>query len=107
VVFARLEKLLNWALGCFLLTCRLQQMTWASVGGKGSLAPWVLKFDIPLNFWQKMLFSWFRVGKMDFHHFFHPWKNFCGYSLTNPLLPFLPENPSDTHADMQLFRHRF
>jgi len=65
-----------------------------------ALDPCILKFDIfPLNLLQKMLFSWFRVGNMKFHHFCPPWKN--------PLLglpgkncdahgPAEPDGPADT-----------
>jgi len=55
------------------------------------------------KFQQKMLFSWFRVPKTKFHHFWPPWKNFW----KNPLVALPGEIPSDAHAHKRVKWHYF
>jgi len=39
-------------------------------GEQGAVSTWIFKFDIfLLNFQPNWLISWFRVGKLKFHHF--------------------------------------
>jgi len=65
-------------------------------GGQGPL----LDFEIwhfPIKFLGKRLFSWFRVVKMNFYHFWPPCKNPFGYLWEIHHWPFPEKNPSDAH----------
>jgi len=62
-----------------------------------------------MKFSAKKVFSYLRLGKMNFHHFWPPPKKNFGYSWKNPLLATPGKNFSDAHAyanqDLALFCH--
>ena len=68
--------------------------------GRGS----ILKFDIFLStFLQKWVFSWFRVVKIKFCHFWLPLQKYFWLHLENLLLAPPWKNPSDAHARIYKF----
>jgi len=67
-----LQRLLNWYINLIILLS-LWISPWASDGGGRPPGFW--------KFHQKRLFSWFRVGKSKFHHFWPPLEKFWKYPL--------------------------
>ena len=75
---------------------------WASEGAgvQGTLRFWNLAFsDEIIN--KKRLFSYFREGNMNFHHFWPPGKKFWLPLEKSTIDPHYGKNPSDAHARQQ------
>jgi len=66
---------------------------------RGTLPPWILRFDIFLiHFYQNQVVFLVSSGKNEISPFTAPWENLFGYLWKNPLLVPSAKNPSDVHS---------